>query len=119
MSSTFRRLLALLILGVADSAFAQNVLSVRGSVLDPTGAAIPGATIRLETSSGTLLTQSQTDPKGDFILLNLPPGSLRLVVPAFSGFDARVVELNLTANVAGLKVTLPPPVHQPANYRRN
>jgi Carboxypeptidase regulatory-like domain len=107
MSSIFRHLVALLILGLTSSALAQNVISVRGSVLDPTGAAIRGATVRLETPTGTLLTQSQTDPKGDFILLNLPAGSFRLVVPAFSGFDSRVIELNLTANVVGLKVTLP------------
>src|ERR1700733_8760894 len=107
MSSTFRHLVAFLILGFTLSALAQNVLSVRGSVFDPTGAAISGATVRLETPTGTLLTQSQTDPKGDFILLNLPAGVFQLVVPAFSGFDSRTLDLHLTANVTGLKVTLP------------
>jgi Carboxypeptidase regulatory-like domain/TonB dependent receptor len=106
MSLTFRCLMAILIIGVASRGYAQTAFSVRGSVLDPTGAGISGATVQLETANGALLKQSQTDLKGEFILLDLPSGNFSLVVPAYSGFALRTVALRLTGNVTGLKVTL-------------
>jgi hypothetical protein len=106
MRLTLRCLMAILIVGVAFRGYAQAVSSVRGSVLDPTGAGISGATVRLETSSGALLKQSLTDPKGDFLLLDLPSGNYSLVVPAYSGFASRTVALRLTGNVTDLKVML-------------
>jgi hypothetical protein len=106
MSLTFRCLMAILIIGVASRGYAQTAFSVRGSVSDPTGAGISGATVQLETANGALLKQSQTDLKGEFILLDLPSGNFSLVVPAYSGFALRTVALRLTGNVTGLKVTL-------------
>jgi hypothetical protein len=85
---------------------AQSALSVRGSVVDPTGAGIPGATVRLETASGDLLAQSQSDAKGEFILLNLPNGNYSLVVPAYSGFGSHTLALRLYSNLTGIKMTL-------------
>jgi hypothetical protein len=106
MSLTFRCLMAILIICVASRGYAQTAFSVRGSVLDATGAGISGATVQLETANGALLKQSQTDLKGEFILLDLPNGNFSLVVPAYSGFALQTVALRLTGNVAGLKVTL-------------
>jgi len=106
MSLTFRCLMAILIIGVASRGYAQTASSVRGSVLDPTGAGISGATVQFETANGALLKQSQTDLKGEFIFLDLPSGNFSLVVPAYSGFAMRTVALRLTGNVTGLKVTL-------------
>jgi hypothetical protein len=106
MSLTFRCLMAILIIGVASRGYTQTAFSVRGSVSDPTGAGISGATVQLETANGALLKQSQTDLKGEFILLDLPSGNFSLVVPAYSGFALRTVALRLTGNVTGLKVTL-------------
>jgi hypothetical protein len=85
---------------------AQNTLSLRGSVLDSTGAGIADATVRLETADGELLNQSQTDSKGDFILTNLSGGNFSLVVPAYAGFASRTIPVRLATNLTGIRVTL-------------
>jgi hypothetical protein len=101
-----RYLLVLLLLALSCSSFAQTLLSVRGSVLDPTGAAIPGAAVQLETTSGTLAAQSASDDRGNFTLSNLSPGNYSLNVPAYSGFAAHATALRLTTSIANVKITL-------------
>ena len=86
--------------------FAEAAFSVRGSVLDSTGAAVPGATVQLQTSGGEVVSQSQTDARGDFTFLNVSGGDISIVVPAYSGFAARTVAIHVTGNVSGIKVTL-------------
>jgi hypothetical protein len=87
-------------------AFSQATLSVRGSLIDPTGAAIAGATVRVDDSSSAVIAHSRTDARGDFALFNLPAGNFSLVVPAYDGFSARTLPLYLTAAVTGIKLTL-------------
>jgi hypothetical protein len=106
MAWKFRWIAIFLILGTTWAGVAQTVFSVRGSVLDPTGAGISGAAVRVETSDGLLVSECQTDAAGDFTLLNLPSGESSLVVPAYSGFAARTVPVRLTANIIGMKITL-------------
>jgi hypothetical protein len=105
---SLRRLLALLIASVASSGYAQNLPSVRGSVVDPTGATVPGATVRLEASDGKLVAQTTVDSAGNFTLPNLPAGTFSLAVPAFSGFASHTQSLRLTSGVATVKITLDP-----------
>ena len=92
--------------GLASSAVAQKTLAIRGSVVDPTSAVISGATVRVETSTGETVSQTITDAKGSFALLNIPPGAVSVVVPAYLGFAPKTIPLHLTADVTGLKVTL-------------
>ena len=106
MRLMLRCLLVVLLSGSACQTGAQSALSVHGSVVDPTGAGIPGATVRLETASGDLLTQSQSDAKGEFTFLNLPSGNYSLVVPAYSGFGSHTLALRLYSSLTGIKVTL-------------
>ena len=102
MSLTFRCLILALILATVCRGLAQNALSLRGSVLDSTGAGIADATVRLETVSGELLNQSKTDAKGEFILTNLPSGNFSLVVPAYAGFATRTIPVRLATNLSGI-----------------
>lgn len=95
-----------MVLGIAASGFGQSSFSVRGSVLDPTGAGISGATVQLNTPAGMLIGRTQTDSRGDFALLNLPRGNFSLSVPAHSGFAARTLAIRLTGDLSGIKVTL-------------
>jgi hypothetical protein len=106
MSLLFRCFALVLIVAMECMGLAQTGLSVRGSVLDSTGAGIPGATVRLETVSGEVLNQSQTDPKGEFILTNLPSGNFSLVVPTYAGFASRTLTVRLATSLTGIKVTL-------------
>ena len=106
MSLMFRCLTLVLIVAIECQGLAQNPLSLRGSVLDSTGAGISGATVRLETVGGKLLNQSQTNSKGEFILTDLPSGNLSLVVPAYSGFASQTLAVRLATTVTGIKITL-------------
>jgi hypothetical protein len=106
MAWKFRCITIFLILGTTWAGVAQTAFSLRGSVLDPTGAGISGATVRIETSDGLLVSECQTDVTGSFTLLNLPGGNFSLVVPAYSGFAARSFPVRLTGNINGMKVTL-------------
>ena len=103
-----RRLLALFIASVASLAHAQNLPSLHGSVVDPTGATVPGATVRLESPTGDVVSQTTVDPAGNFTLTNLPAGTFALDVPAFSGFASHTQPLRLTAGVTTVKITLDP-----------
>ncbi|MBB5343848.1 TonB-dependent receptor [Tunturibacter empetritectus] len=101
-----RHLLVFLLLTLSCSSFAQTLLSVRGSILDPTGAAIPGAAVQLETTSGTLAAQSTSDDRGNFTLSNLSPGTYSLSVPAYSGFAPHAAPLHITTSISNVKITL-------------
>src|SRR5258708_1926486 len=103
-----RRLLALLLASLACLAHAQNLPSLRGSVVDPTGATVPGATVRLESPTGVLVSQTTVDDAGNFLLTNLHPGTFSLAVPAFSGFAPHTQTLRLTTGVITVKITLDP-----------
>lgn len=106
MLSKFGRLLIPLLLALVSSAHAQDNLSVRGIVADSTGAAVPGATIRLETPAGQLIADAKADQEGMFALLRVAPGDISLVVPAYSGFAIHTMPLHLTGSVTNLHIKL-------------
>src|ERR1700722_8763299 len=106
MLSKVSRLLIPLLLAVVSSAHAQNNLSVRGFVADSTGAAVPGATIRLETPAGKLIADTTADQDGMFALLRVAPGDFSLVVPAYSGFAIHTMPLHLTGSLTNLYIKL-------------
>lgn len=108
MRWTIRRVtMFFLIVGIGwRGGFAESAFSVRGSVLDSTGAAVPGATVQLQASGGQVANETQTDARGDFTLLNVSGGNFSLIVPAYSGFASRTVAVHLTGNVSGIRVTL-------------
>src|SRR5499427_9297605 len=58
------------------AALAATTLS--GSVADPQGSVIPGATVRLLRQADSLRTETQTDSQGQFLFANLDPGEYRL-----------------------------------------
>jgi hypothetical protein len=84
-----RRALHLWLL-LIPGAFAQS--GVSGRVLDPQGAAIPGATIRLETGAGYLQT-SLSDAEGRYVLL-APDGGYRITAQA-PGLASAALELTI------------------------
>src|ERR1700755_2817311 len=101
MRLTLRCIVLLFILGIAGRNLAQTALSLHGSIVDPTGAGISGATVQLATSGGATISQSLTDNRGDFTLSNLPRGNFSLVIPAYSGFASRTVAIRLPGDVSG------------------
>jgi outer membrane receptor protein involved in Fe transport len=102
--------LALSLFTVGAVAQTSTTGSIEGTVVDATGAAVPGVTI---TVSGQNLIQAQsatTNDEGFYRLLNIPPGRYTVTIESARGFaryEQSNVEVNLsrTSNVA---VTLQP-----------
>jgi len=86
---------ALLILLPGASLRAQtNNGTVRGSVTDPSGAAVPGATIQLVPASGQPVTTT-SGPNGAYEVRGLGAGkyTLKVAAPGFDTFENDDVEL--------------------------
>lgn len=88
----------LVLLGVAcfsAALFAQaGKVSLRGQITDPSGAAIPAATVTLTNPEGTV-QQAQTDEQGRYAFRNLPPGKYAVAVTArgFAEFRQAAVKV--------------------------
>ena len=76
---------------LASSLFGQVDARIVGSVVDPTGAAVPNATVSLLLSGGTAARYTtQTSSAGEFTIPSINPGSYSLVVEA-KGFVKQIV----------------------------
>jgi hypothetical protein len=84
-----------LIAGIAE---AQSTASLSGTVSDPAGAAIPGATVGARNLATGVESTSQTDGAGAYLFPSLPIGKYRVEISA-PGF-ARAVIADLTLTVA-------------------
>jgi hypothetical protein len=62
---------------------------LRGHIVDPTGALIPGATVTLNTATGTRVAVATADAAGGYVIRNLAGGSYVLEANA-SGFTGYV-----------------------------
>ena len=60
--------------------------TVRGTIADPTGALIPGATVNLINPNGTVVATTTSDASGTYAFSTLPPGtySLHTEFPGFA-----------------------------------
>src|ERR1700690_1174067 len=85
-------LLTVLLLLIAGSASAQvSTASVNGVVRDPKGAVIPGATIVLASVGGSVEHSSVSNGSGEYVFLNITPGSYTLSASA-QGFNPQKVD---------------------------
>jgi hypothetical protein len=87
-------LTACLLLTVAPSIYAQTSGTLRGQVIDPSGAVVPGATVVLKGPAGSSVRiKSNTD--GVYEFRNLAPGKyeLRAAAKGFAVFTNQDVEI--------------------------
>src|ERR1700757_4308368 len=78
------------LLASAAIAFGQgSSTSLQGTITDPSGSAIAGANILLVNDGSKIERTTNTDPRGEYRLLALPPGTYRLTVN-FKGFSQHV-----------------------------
>lgn len=111
----------ILLLGIAllpTRVAGQNLGSagvVKGSVLDPSGAAIPGATVTIYNPVTGFKRMATTDASGDFTFTNVPfnPYHLTVTAPGFNPYvqdvklDSTVpVEVKINMALAGAKTTV-------------
>ncbi|HEU5340668.1 carboxypeptidase-like regulatory domain-containing protein [Edaphobacter sp.] len=98
---SFRAILKVVLLGsIAFAPLAaraqQTGASISGSVADPDGALIPGATVTLTPAHGKALT-TQSTSEGTYVLHNVPAGAYSVTV-TMQGFATYVKQgLHLTA----------------------
>jgi outer membrane receptor protein involved in Fe transport len=91
-------MLPLLILLMAAVAFGQTTASIKGTVTDPSGAAVVGATV---TVKGVGIDRSsQTNSGGDYEIPALPPGmySVEVQMKGFQSQLAKGLELLVNTN---------------------
>jgi hypothetical protein len=98
-----------------SSAEGSNSGAVHGTVTDPSGAVIPGATVHLINEVSGLDRAVSTDATGQFVFANIPFNPYRVIVsadgfaPSSRNFEIRSVvgtNLNLVLQVAGSSQTV-------------
>lgn len=104
-----RFLLGLAVVGLAAaSGWAQTgTTSLRGTVLDKSGAAIVGAAVTLDNAAQALHYEVKTGPTGAFEFLSLPPGAYALTVEMTGFRKAEQKNIQLLVNTpATLNITM-------------
>src|ERR1700758_1187413 len=83
-------LVVTVLLAAAATVFGQgSSTSLQGTVTDPSGSAIAGAKIVLANDESRIERSTETDARGEYRLLALPPGTYRLAVNS-KGFSQYV-----------------------------
>jgi hypothetical protein len=104
----FWQVLLMLVLGGAfflfgSSAWGQATTSLRGVVTDPSGAAIPNATVHLVNSDTSTERTVTTDQQGTYVFAEVVPGNyvLRVEAAGFSTYEQKGFQLlvNLPATI--------------------
>jgi hypothetical protein len=92
---------------LASSAWAQNAGSLRGTVTDSTGAALPGASVTLTNEATKFARTATTDSSGGYFFAAVEPGSYSLNA-ALAGFKTRAFKgIKVNPNdTRGLDVSL-------------
>ena len=89
---SLKRTLALLVLisASASSALAQANAKVGGTVTDPNGAAVPGATVKLINQATKIEVETTTNDDGYFNFVSVNPAryTLRVEVQGFKGVQS-------------------------------
>jgi carboxypeptidase family protein/TonB-dependent receptor-like protein len=101
-------LLAVLYLALGLSVYAQsgNSTSITGAVVDPTGAVIPQATVRIQNPVSGLTRSVTTDNAGRFTFPNVPFNAYHLTVTG-GGFANYVQDVQVQSSVAvNLTITM-------------
>ena len=89
---------AALLLGFSLPVYAQNVGSMHGTVIDKTGAAVPGAAVTVTDLATNASRTTKTDNAGAFGIAQLSPGDYRVEIEK-AGFK-KYVETKVTVLVA-------------------
>jgi Carboxypeptidase regulatory-like domain len=95
----------LLLLTSVSASFAQSTASLSGTVTDPTGAVVPGASIKVRSLATNLVRETVSDSAGAYVVPSLQPGDYEIRSTA-AGFGTSViksvtllVDQSVTANV--------------------
>jgi Carboxypeptidase regulatory-like domain/TonB-dependent Receptor Plug Domain len=85
---------------------AQSAGAIRGSVLDPSGAAIKGATVQIQNPVSHYSQSTQTDSQGIFVFANIPYNNYHVSAVA-PGFESGEQDADVRSSIAlELKISL-------------
>ncbi len=82
--------------------------NIAGTVKDPTGAVIPGATVNVKSESTGVVTAAKTNGAGQYLVQNLLPASydIKVQAPGFAATTLRAVPVTLNStSTADVNVT--------------
>lgn len=106
MRSVYLRGLMLMLLGVMPVAYGQFSSNLQGTVTDPSGAVIAGATVTLSSTATGVSQKTTAGPEGVYRFVSVAPGSYQVSTSA-SGFATHVVNIELkTSQTLDVPVTL-------------
>ncbi|MGH9757021.1 MAG: carboxypeptidase regulatory-like domain-containing protein, partial [Candidatus Acidiferrales bacterium] len=96
---TFHSILLLAcVMVLASVVFAQtSTTSLRGTVLDPSGAVVPGAQVSLNNPATGFQVAKSTNPNGEYNFPQIPPGKYTLTVTQ-AGFAPQSKQAELLVN---------------------
>ena len=97
---------ALLMFGIATCCYGQFSSNLQGTVQDPNGAVIPGATLTLTNLATGVSRATNSEAQGDFRILSLAPGGYELLVTAKGFATAKVAVTLATEQTMDLPVVL-------------
>jgi len=86
--------------------YAQYSANVQGTVTDPTGAVVPGATVTLTNTATAIQDTATTNSSGAYRFDSLTPGDYEIAVEA-KGFEKAIVKRHIgTDETAGVNIAL-------------
>jgi hypothetical protein len=88
------------------TASGQSNFTLHGTVVDTTGAAVPGASLRLETAQGYPVGHAIANASGIFILQTSFEGKAELTVDPYAGFAAAHQFVTIADPVTNITVVL-------------
>ena len=80
-------------------AFAQSMSSLSGVVTDPTGAVVPGATVRIENLTTAWARSAESDSAGRYAIPQVPPGAYKVTGTAAGFAQVTYERVTLEVNV--------------------
>ncbi|MDW5265207.1 MULTISPECIES: TonB-dependent receptor [Acidobacteriaceae] len=102
-------LLGTLLFAFSLAATAQTTGGLRGQVLDPSGAVVPGATVTLTKDATVLTAPSGND--GNYSFRDVPAGAYSLTIDA-QGFTFPKTDVSISSHVRQMNLTLAIAVQQ-------
>jgi hypothetical protein len=92
-SSIFVLAIAALVLASSLPVFAQATTgTLRGTVTDPNGGVVAGATVTAKNQSTSNASPTTTNGEGQYVISNLAPGSYTVTVEPTAGFSKKAVQ---------------------------
>jgi|SwirhisoilCB2_FD_contig_101_948548_length_3288_multi_4_in_0_out_0_1 Carboxypeptidase regulatory-like domain len=89
--ATFPWMLLLILMFVSALAFGQNTASIKGTVTDASGAAVPGATVTVKNADLGIERTTQSNSAGDYEVPALPPATYSVQVQS-KGFETQIAK---------------------------